>query len=154
MNDAARALGYIHADERLFQMEMQRRAGAGRLSEILGADMLDVDKFTRTLGLYRLAQESFTAMSPEAQKFFQAYADGVNLWLDNASAMPLPPEFFILGLTPEPWTPADSLVWAKLMALQLSDNYKHEILRAKLAGKLSPDEMKHALSACRPAMRR
>src|SRR5580704_18212675 len=106
MDDAARALGYIHADERLFQMEMQRRAGAGRLSEILGADMLDVDKFIRTLGLYRLAQESFTALSPEAQQLVQAYADGVNAWLD-AHKKALPPEFYLLGYVPEQWMPAD-----------------------------------------------
>src|SRR5580704_8005423 len=65
MNDAARALGYIHADERLFQMEMQRRAGAGRLAEVLGADVLDVDQYTRTLGLYRLAEKSYESFTPE-----------------------------------------------------------------------------------------
>ena len=61
-NDAARALGYVHASERLFQMEMQRRAGQGRLSEMAGPSMLDVDKFVRTLGLYRLAESSFRAL--------------------------------------------------------------------------------------------
>jgi penicillin amidase len=140
MNDAARALGYIHADERLFQMEMQRRAGAGRLSEILGEDMLDVDRFTRTLGFYRLAQDTYQTMSPEARQMFDAYADGVNAWL-AAHRNTLPPEFLALGIKPENWVPADSLVWAKLMALQLSDNYKHEILRARLAQKLAPAQM-------------
>ena len=71
MNDAAHALGYVHAGERLFQMEMQRRAGQGRLSEVLGSDMLGVDKFIRTLGLYHLAESSAEAMSPEAQAFFR-----------------------------------------------------------------------------------
>jgi penicillin amidase len=141
MNDAAHALGYIHADERLFQMEMQRRAGQGRLSEILGADMLDVDKFIRTLGLYPLAQESFGTLSPETQSFFQAYADGVNLWLQTHRRA-LPPEFLLLGLTPEPWVPADSIVWGKLMALQLSGNYKAELLRAQLAQKLSSEQLR------------
>ena len=75
-NDAARALGYVHASERLFQMEMQRRAGQGRLAELVGSDMLGIDKFTRTLGLYHLAQSSFAVLSPEAQSYFQAYADG------------------------------------------------------------------------------
>ena len=140
MFDAAGALGYIHADERLFQMEMNRRAGAGRLSEILGADTLDIDKFTRTMGFYRLAQSTYDTMSPDAQKLMDAYCTGVNIWLTTHKHK-LPPEFTVLGIKPEPWKPTDSLVWAKLMALQLSENYKREILRAKLAGKLSPAEI-------------
>ncbi|MDR3450994.1 MAG: penicillin acylase family protein [Alphaproteobacteria bacterium] len=140
MNDAARALGYVHAGERLFQMETQRRAGQGRLSEIFGADMLGVDKFTRTLGLYALAQSSYAAMSPEAQAYFQAYADGVNAWLDTHKDA-LPPEFLLLRATPEPWKPADSIVWGKLMSLELSHNYHLEMLRGELAGKLPPDQL-------------
>ena len=140
INDAARALGFIHADERLFQMEMQRRAGAGQLSEIFGGDTLDVDEYTRTMGFYRLAEKSYAALSPEAKQLFDAYAEGVNQWLATHQNK-LPPEFVILGIKPEGWKPADSLVWAKLMALQLSNNYKYEILRARLAGKLSPDQL-------------
>jgi len=140
MNDAARALGYAHASERLFQMEMQRRAGQGRLSEIIGADMLGVDKFTRTLGLYKLAQSSYAAMSPEARDYFQAYADGVNAWLDTHKNK-LPPEFLLLKAKPEPWQVADSIVWGKLMALQLSSNYHLEILRAELSKKLSAEQL-------------
>ncbi len=141
MEDAARVLGYIHADERLFQMEMQRRAGQGRLSEVLGKDMLDVDQFIRTLGIYDLAQSSYRALSPDAQRFFDCYAAGVNLWLKTHQHA-LPPEFAALNITPDPWVSADSLVWGRLMALQLSGNYKKEILRAHLAAKLSPDQMK------------
>lgn len=135
-NDAARALGYVHASERIVQMELQRRAGQGRLSEIIGPTMLGVDKYIRTLGLYGLAQSSAKAMSPEAQEFFQAYADGVNRWLEIHKTS-LPPEFIILHDTPEPWQPADSVVWGKLMALQLSHNYKLEMLRATLANTIS-----------------
>ncbi|MDP9127738.1 MAG: penicillin acylase family protein, partial [Pseudomonadota bacterium] len=140
MYDAARALGYVHASERLFQMEMQRRAGQGRLSEILGPDGLSIDKFIRTLGLYKLAQSSFEALTPDAQKFFQAYADGVNAWL-KANRKALPPEFLVLGLKPEPWQPADSIVWGKLMAVELSKNYKSEILRAQLKRTLDAGQM-------------
>ena len=139
-NDAARALGYAHASERLFQMEMQRRAGQGRLSEIIGPDMLGVDKFTRTLGLYRLAQSSFAAMSPEAQNYFEAYAEGVNAWLETHRHK-LPPEFLLLHTTPEKWQPADSIVWGKLMALQLSHNYALELLRAELAQKMPSEQV-------------
>jgi penicillin amidase len=140
MNDAMQALGYVHASERLFQMEMQRRAGQGRLAEILGPDMLGVDRFTRTLGLYRLAQSSVDALSPEARQLVDAYTAGVNAWLETHGNK-LPPEFLVLGIKPEKWQPADSLVWSKLMAVQLSHNYKLEVLRAHLAEKLSPAEM-------------
>lgn len=139
--DALRTLGYIHASERFFQMEMQRRAGQGRLAEAVGPTMLSVDKFTRTLGLYSLAESSFAAMAPESQKLFQAYADGVNDWIATHPRS-LPPEFSLLGINPDPWKPADSVVWGKLMALQLSKNYKLEILRAQLMSKLSPAQMK------------
>ncbi len=139
-NDAARALGYIHASERLFQMEMQRRAGQGRLSEITGPDRLAVDKFVRTLGLYRLAQSSFGALSPDAQSQLQAYADGVNSWL-AAHVNSLPPEFLLMSVKPERWTPADSMVWGKLMAVQLSKNYTSERLRARLAQHMSAERM-------------
>ncbi len=140
MNDAAKALGYVHASERLFQMEMQRRAGQGRLSEVIGPDMLGVDKFIRTLGLYGLAESSAASMSPEAQKFFEDYAAGVNAWLETHQDK-LPPEFSLLHIKPEPWKVADSIVWGKLMALQLSHNYKLELLRGELAAHLTPQQM-------------
>ena len=76
MDDAVRALGYLHASERLFQMEMLRRVGQGRLAEVLGPDRLNIDKFVRTLGFYREAEKSFDALSPWAQKRFEAYAEG------------------------------------------------------------------------------
>ena len=139
MNDAARALGYLHASERLYQMEISRRVGQGRIAEIVGPDMVGVDKFLRTLGFYRQAQSSFAALSPETQTRLQAYADGVNAFL-AAHADALPPEFLILGDTPEKWQPADSIVWLKLMSWQLSRNYQFEIARAQLAKKLSPEQ--------------
>jgi penicillin amidase len=137
--DAARALGYLHASERLFQMETERRAGQGRLSEILGADLVDVDKFIRTLGFYRLAESSFAALSPAAQVTVQAYGDGVNAFLASHRGR-LPPEFLILGDDPEPWRPADTLVQGKLLSLQLSHNYKIELDRAELATRLPPEQ--------------
>lgn len=147
--DAIRTLGYLHASERLFQMEMQRRAGQGRLSEIIGADTLNIDKFVRALQLYSLAESSVASLSPDAQKFFQAYADGVNAWLTTHQNA-LPPEMMILGIKPEPWKIADSVVWGKLMALQLSKNYASEILRLQLSKKLNTAQMS-ALFAAVPA---
>jgi penicillin G amidase len=140
-DDAARALGYIHASERLFQMETQRRAGQGRLSEILGGDTLRIDEFIRTLGFYRLAESSFSALSPAAQARLQAYADGVNAFLATHRNS-LPPEFLLLGDQPEPWRPADTLVAGKLLSLQLSYNYQVELDRARLATKMPLDRAK------------
>src|SRR5208283_2257656 len=77
MDDAARALGYLHASERLFQMEASRRVGEGRAAETFGADYVKLDRFTRALGLYREAEASFAALTAAAQKRLQAYADGV-----------------------------------------------------------------------------
>ena len=139
LDDAARALGYVHASERLYQMEIQRRVGQGRIAEIAGPDLVGVDRFIRTLDFYRLSESSFAALSPWAQARLQAYADGVNAFLETHENA-LPPEFLILGDKPEPWKPADSLVWGKLMSLQLSSNYAMEGLRAKLLQKLPPEQ--------------
>ena len=116
-------------------MEIQRRAGAGRLAEMLGPDLVRVDRFIRTLGIPRLAQSSLAALKPQTQARLQAYAEGVNAWL-TTHKQTLPPEFLLLGDQPEPWTPADSLVIGKLLALQLSHNYRIELLRARVAAKL------------------
>ena len=149
MDDAARALGYLHASERLFQMELQRRIGQGRLAEVFGADRVDIDKFIRTLGLYREAESSFAALSPWAQKRLQAYADGVTPFLDsNESA--LPPEFLLVGDKPEPWKPADTLVLGKLMSVQLSSNYPIEALRARLREKLGPEQAEWMFPGVKP----
>ncbi|MGQ9840610.1 MAG: penicillin acylase family protein [Anaerolineae bacterium] len=135
--DAFFALGYVHAQDRLWQMEMQRRIGADRLSEILGESTVKTDQFLRTLGVYRAAQAAWPGLSAEAQAALQAYADGVNAFL--AGGHPLPPEFVILGFKPEPWQPADSLVWAKMMAWNLGDTYSRDIYRAQLTAALGPE---------------
>ncbi len=139
MDDAARALGYLHASERLFQMEVLRKTGQGRTAELLGEAGLSIDKFIRTLGFYREAESSFSALSPWAQRRLQAYADGVNAFLD-AHKNALPPEFVITSDQPEPWRPADSLVWGKLFSYQNSHNYALEALRARLGQKLGEEK--------------
>ena len=147
MDDAARALGYAHASERMFQMEILRRVGQGRMAEIRGADLLGVDKFIRTVGFYREAEASFAALSPWAQKRLMAYADGVNAFLDSHA---LPPEFLLAGDHPEPWRPADSLVIAKLEAYQLSQSFKLKLLRARLLQKLGPDQANWLFPTAKP----
>lgn len=145
-------LGYVHAQDRFFQMEMQRRVGAGRLSEVAGDRALRFDKLMRTLGLYRRAEAVFSDLSPTLRDALAAYADGVNAWLATRDG-PLPPEFLVAGGEPEPWKPADSLVWGEVMALNLGANWNKELLRARLATRLTDtqiDEMFPAVPAAAP----
>ncbi|HEX2206969.1 MAG TPA: penicillin acylase family protein [Longimicrobium sp.] len=116
--DLFRAMGYVHAQDRLFQMEMVRRVADGRLAEVLGEDMVATDRFLRTVGMGRSAAENEARLAPEHRRMLQAYADGVNAWL---RALPqLPPEFRLLG-RPEPWTIRNTLSIAKYMAWDLAD---------------------------------
>jgi penicillin amidase len=147
MDDAARALGFLHASERMFQMDVLRRVGQGRMAEIRGADLLPLDKFIRTVGFYHEAETSFSALSPWAQKRLEAYAEGVNAFLASHA---LPPEFFLAGDSPEAWKPADSLVIGKLEAYQLSQNFKLKLLRARLAAKLGEERANWLFPAPRP----
>ncbi|MER3479812.1 MAG: penicillin acylase family protein [Meiothermus sp.] len=134
------ALGVVHAQERLWQMEFQRRVGAGRLSEVLGKATLEQDKFLRTWGFYRAAEQAYRSISPEAKAAVDAYVAGVNAYL--ATHPPLPIEFRLLGFRPEPWRPADVMVWAKMMAYDLSGNWRGELQRyAWAAGGMSPARM-------------
>jgi len=135
--DAAFALGYVHAQDRLLQMELMRRFGAGRLAEVVGAPAVRIDRMARTLGMYRRSQMSFKHLRPETRAGLQAYAAGVNAFLaTHDGALPL--EFQLLGITPEPWKPADSLVWGRIMATSLAINWRSELLRAYLAQRIGP----------------
>ena len=138
--DAAFALGYVHAQDRLLQMELMRRFGAGRLSEVVGAPALRVDRVARTLGLYRLAEASFRHLKPETQAGLKAYAAGVNSYHATHKGL-LPASFYLLGFKPEPWRPADSLVWGRIMATRLAFNWRSELLRAYLAKKIGADKI-------------
>jgi penicillin amidase len=143
--DAAFALGFVHAQDRLWQMEMMRRAGAGRLSEVFGTGLGDtplrLDRLFRTLGFYRAAGEMAADLPDPVRALFEAYAAGVNAWMTTRRE-PLPVEFQIFGLTPEPWRLADSLVWGRLIAWQLSSNVREEVLRARLLARLSPEQVR------------
>jgi penicillin amidase len=138
--DAAFALGYVHAQDRLWQMEQARRLGAGRLAEILGERALPLDRTMRTFGLYRAAEAQLPLLSPELRDLLDAYAAGVNAWIGGRSRA-LPPEFYVLRFRPEAWRVADSLVYGKLMALQLSGNHRGEMLRARIAERLGRDAL-------------
>jgi penicillin amidase len=132
-NDATAALGFVHAQDRLWQMEMNRRIANGRLAEIVGAPGLETDRFLRTIGIRRSAEAMFANLDAETRVSLAAYARGVNAYL-TTRASPLPPEFHILGApAPEPWTPIDSLGWSLMMALDLGANLNAEITRLRLA---------------------
>ena len=139
--DLGFAQGFVHAQDRLWQMEFQRRLGAGRLAEILGPAALPTDRFMRTLGLYRRAAAGLAHLAPATRARLEAYAAGVNAYLATRTG-PLPLEFLVLRQREvEPWSPADSLVWLRVMALDLSVNYRDELLRARLARRLSQEQI-------------
>ncbi len=138
--DAYFALGYVHAQDRFFQMEFMRRLGAGRLSEVVGPPTLSIDRWMRVLGLYRLAESSLKRLSPAVVDSLEAYADGVNAYLDSHFGL-VSVELALTLTTPERWRPADSLVWGRLMGMRLSSNSHAETLRARLSDLLPPERI-------------
>jgi hypothetical protein len=140
--DLFRAQGYLHAQDRFWEMDFRRHVTAGRLSELFGAKQVPTDAFLRTLGWRRVAQREWDAVvSPEVKGYLLAYAEGVNDWIaatggaSPSGAKSL--EYTVLGLTNgdytiEPWSPVDSLAWLKAMAWDLRGNMESEIGRAVL----------------------
>jgi len=129
--DAHFALGFVHAQDRLWRLEMNRRIAAGRLAEVLGPGGLEADRFLRTLGVRRAAQANLPRLDEETRKYLEAYAAGINAFL--ATRAVLPPEFLLLRVDPEPWSALDSLAWAKMKAWDLGGNWRSESLRMQLA---------------------
>jgi penicillin amidase len=134
--DALCGLGYVHAQDRLWQMEMQRRIGNGRLSEIFGAATLAQDRFLRTVGFARAARAAWDRLPADARADVDAYVNGVNAFIDAHHGASLPPEFLLLRVAPERFTGADVLTWVKMMAWDLSANYSFELLRHDLAARV------------------
>ncbi|MSQ63399.1 MAG: penicillin acylase family protein [Betaproteobacteria bacterium] len=132
--DASFALGFIHAQDRLWQMEMNRRIASGRLAEIVGPGALETDRFVRTLGVRRAAEANLRTLDTETRALLEAYAAGVNAFLASDPVLPL--EFWLTGARPEPWSPADSIAWVKMMAWDLGGNWRNELLRMRLARNL------------------
>ena len=132
--DAAAAIGFLHARERLFQMDLMRRAAAGELSEIAGPATLPLDHMARTLGVRRQAEADLASLPADTQALLDAYARGVNAWIARRGRF-ASLEFLILG-APRPWTPVDSLLWGKTMGLYLSGNWRVELARQALSRRL------------------
>ena len=138
-SDAMFALGFVHAQERLWQMEFQRRLGQGRLAELLGPEAVASDRFFRTIGLGRASKAQWPHLSAEARRMTGAYVRGINAFIARTPARALPIEFAILRATPEPWTPEDVIVWTKVMGVLLSTNWRDELLRVRLAARVGTD---------------
>ncbi len=138
-NDALFGLGFVHGQDRLWQMAFQRRLVQGRLSEVAGSPALIADTYLRTLGLYRAARGAEAHLAPDTRAALAAYAAGVNASIPG-NGKPLPPEFFMLGTDFEPWQPADSVAVLKGVAVQLSANAFQELFRLQLLKVLSPDK--------------
>lgn len=138
--DALFALGYLHATERSWQLEMNRRIGSGRLSEILGKDTVSIDRFIRTLGIKRAAERQYDRYPAAAKHLLQSYADGVNA--GNAQlGWALPIEYFLSGSKPGHWSPTDSVAWMLMMAYDLGGNWQKELQRLELSQFLSTKQV-------------
>ena len=139
-SDALFALGYLHATERSWQLEMNRRIASGRLSEILGSETINIDRFIRTLGIKRAAEQQFDKYPVSAKRLLQAYADGVNA--GNAQlGWALPVEYFLTGSKPGHWSPTDSVAWMLMMALDLGGNWHKELQRLELSQYLTTKQI-------------
>lgn len=147
--DALFALGFLHATERSWQMEINRRLAAGRLSEILGEDTLKIDRFMRTVGIKHSAERQFERYPVEAKRLLQSYADGVNA--GNAKlGWALPLEYFLTRSRPGHWSPSDSLAWMLMMAMDLGGNWQKELQRLELSRDLTTAQIWEVLPPYTP----
>ncbi|MFD1017929.1 penicillin acylase family protein [Thalassobacillus hwangdonensis] len=127
LHDLFLAQGYVQAQDRMFQMELARRQASGTLSEVVGEATVEQDKYFRTLGLRRAAEKSLSIYSDEAVEVLEAYAEGVNTYIEQTEAENRwPPEFLLMGIKPEPWTPVDSLTIGKYMAFDLGGHWERQ----------------------------
>ena len=146
--DTLFALGYVHAQDRLWQMTMLRRTAQGRLSELFGAETLTVDMVVRRLGIYSASRASLSALRPDTMAKLEAYAKGVNARLEEinlGNSGRGAPELFLFSNSIAPWSPTDSLAILKLMGLQLSSHLESEVLRARVSLILDDDLLKDLL---------
>ncbi len=140
------AQGYVHAQDRFWEMDFRRHVTAGRLAELFGESMVGTDAFIRTLDWRGIAEQEYAALDEASRISYDAYAAGVNAYLAERGGADLSLEYAVLGLqnagySPEPWTPVDSIAWLKAMAWDLRSNLGDEIDRALLATALPPEEI-------------
>jgi len=142
--EVAFTLGYLHARERIFSMDMIRRAGEGRLSEIFGAETVPFDRMFRTVGLSRTAEMIKEKMNSEGLKLLEAYSRGVNFYLEEKKNK-YPVEFDVLGYQPEKWKPEHSIIVIRMMAWELNLGWWTDLAFTELAQKLGEEKVKEIL---------
>ncbi|MDP6570457.1 MAG: penicillin acylase family protein [Candidatus Marinimicrobia bacterium] len=128
--------GFIHAQDRIWQLEMNRRIGMGTLSAVFGKDALNTDRLTRTLGFNRLAREDVNLLTSVHKEYLSAYVDGVNFFLENRK---LPIEFKLSGINPEKWNIIDILAWGRVMTWTLSHGWSGTLTRQAVLDKVGAD---------------
>ncbi|HUV49284.1 MAG TPA: penicillin acylase family protein [Actinomycetes bacterium] len=131
------AQGFVHAQDRFWEMDVRRHITSGRLSEMFGASQVETDTFVRTLGWRRVAEEELSLLSQDTLEALTAYSAGVNAYLAERGPTEVSLEYSVLAVTArdysiEPWTPADSVAWLKAMAWDLRSNLEEETDRALL----------------------
>jgi penicillin amidase len=141
LTDAVEAQGYVMAQDRLWQLDLMRRASRGQLSEIVGPLALKTDKQFRTFGFSSAADRDFAAMDKDSRALMEAYARGVNIFIEQHQNN-LPLEFTLLKYKPQPWLPTDSLVIAGYMYQTLTDTWERELDRAKVEARVDADHSK------------
>jgi penicillin amidase len=139
------AQGYVHAQDRFWQMDFWRHIGSGRLAELLGDSLVETDQILRTLGFARIAKEEYETYDPTSKAILDAYARGVNAYLAERQGADLSLEYLVLKMInpdyqPEPWQPLHTITWAKVMAWDLGGNMDAEIEMAALLKDLTPEQ--------------
>src|SRR5918998_3345042 len=142
------AQGFVHAQDRFYEMDFRRHLSAGRLSELYGASQVPTDAYARTLGWRRVAEQELELLAPSTRRALDAYAAGVNAYLNGRSGNELSLEYSLLGLqgltyTPYEWTAADSVAWLKVMAWDLGANLDQENERAIITAAVGPGRAAH-----------
>jgi penicillin G amidase len=139
VRDVMFAQGYVHAQDRLWHMELARRAASGGLAEIFGPVVVDADRLLRRVGLRRAAEAELAQLAEAVRQHLEAYAAGVNAFIEG-NRNRLPPEFLILRFRPQPWTSVDGLTIGKFVGWTLSGNWDTEIVRSWIVERLGPEE--------------
>ncbi|KAB8028086.1 penicillin acylase family protein [Fluviispira multicolorata] len=137
-SDAYFTLGFLHAQDRMWQMEIQRHLVKGSLSEMFGEATLSKDKALRTLGFYRAAQSAYLSLPKESKDIVESYTKGVNYFIKNGK---MPIQLKLIGYTPSLWTNIDSIAFQKMMAWDLNETWRHKILNHTIASLYGPEKL-------------
>ncbi len=145
LDDLVFAQGYVHARDRLFGMELVRRASEGRLSEIFGKSMLNTDIFLRTIGFDKINDTLWETLTSEEKHILEMYARGVNAYINEGK---LPPEFKLLGIKPEPWKAKQSLGYIRLMGWDLSSGFNYDWILYQISNKVDSSKFAEIIPSC------